>query len=229
MLTAYAQVQTARARRYLVQLCRHAAVMGAASGHRRHSHAGGDALAHHQVQVHAEYSDTGGTVTVAPGGRCTLQASPDALMLCIEATDEDNLRRVQEVITGTLERFGRRDRLTVAWQPPAAPAAPPGAIDPAQELHPVSAAQAAPAGRGRRTRVVFATAGALGVALAVAVHAGLGAAVTAASRWVSWTAVGLVIVPVVVVLGHAAAVSLLGVRLLTTRRKVNATSARDDR
>jgi len=39
-------------------------------------------------------------------------------MLRVEAADEDNLRRLQDLIASRLERFGRRDRLTVTWQRP---------------------------------------------------------------------------------------------------------------
>jgi hypothetical protein len=223
MVTAHAAVRTERASRYLVQLCRHADALGDTSGHRLRIHGGGEAR--HKVRLHAEYSDTHGIVTVAPWGRCTLQANPDTLMVCIEATDEDSLRRLQGVLTSNLERFGRREHLTVSWQQPVAPAARPGDIDPAQQSRPGQAAQRA--GQGQCTTVVLASVGVLGVALVVAVHLGLGAAVVAASRWMGWTAVGLVVVPVVAVVGHAVAVTLLGRRALATRRKINSRRPRD--
>ncbi|MDQ3901527.1 MAG: DUF2218 domain-containing protein [Actinomycetota bacterium] len=225
MLTAHAVVRIERSSRYLVQLCRHAGAMGDTSGHRLRIHGGGEAR--HKVRLHAEYSETHRIITVAPWGRCTLQASPEALMLCIEAPDGDSLRRLQGVVTSNLERFGRRDRLTVSWQQPIATAARPGDIDPAQQPRPRQAAQRA--ARGRCTTVVLASAGVLGMALVVAVHLGLSAAMVAASRWVGWTAVSLVVVPVVAVGGHAVAVTLLGRRALTIRRKINSSSVRDDR
>jgi len=217
MLTAQAQVQTERSSRYLVQLCRHAAAMGDTRGHWKHV---GDSMAGHEVQLHAEWSDTHGTLVFAPVGRCTLQASSDALLLCIEATDEDNLRRSQEVITRNLERFGRRDHLTVTWRQGGEPAARPVDTDPRKEPRTVPAAHAAPTYRGHHTTMVLATAGVLGIALAMVVHLGLGTAVLGTSRWWGWTAVGLV-VPVAVILGHVVVpMAVFGVRKLATRRNI---------
>ena len=50
-----------------------------------------------------------------------MQGSPDTLTLRAEATNEENLQRIQDLITRNLERFGRRDHLTVNWQRPEAP------------------------------------------------------------------------------------------------------------
>src|SRR5215472_5665990 len=38
------------------------------------------------------------------------------LTLHAEAADEENLRRIQDLITARLERFGQRDHLKVDWQ-----------------------------------------------------------------------------------------------------------------
>lgn len=121
MLTAEAQVETTRSSRYLVQLCSHAAKIGGTHGHRPRAHGGGDADAFRDVQVTAEWSETHGTVTFTPRGRCTIQATPDALTLHVEAADEQDVRRIQEVITRDLDRSGRRDHLTVNWQRPETP------------------------------------------------------------------------------------------------------------
>ncbi|MDT4937040.1 MAG: uncharacterized protein QOG80_711 [Pseudonocardiales bacterium] len=112
MQTAVAHIATARATRYLVQFCEHARAMGGGHGGAR-MHLG--AAAHRDVQVHAEWSDTRGVITFTPWGQCTLTAAADALTLRIEATDEEGLGKIQDVITRDLDRFGRRDRLTVAW------------------------------------------------------------------------------------------------------------------
>lgn len=40
------------------------------------------------------------------------------LTLRIDATDEESLRRIQDVLARDLIRFGRRDRLVVEWQSP---------------------------------------------------------------------------------------------------------------
>ncbi|GAB2800428.1 hypothetical protein GCM10027176_00550 [Actinoallomurus bryophytorum] len=108
-LTAEARIETDRPSRYLVQLCEHANAMG---GSRGRMHPG---RRHHQVQVQAEWSDTHGVIRFEPWGRCTLDATSAALLLRVEATGEDGLRRLQDIIAADLARFGRRDHLTVSW------------------------------------------------------------------------------------------------------------------
>jgi hypothetical protein len=101
MLIAEARVETPRASRYLVQLCRH--VSKAAQGHS-------------QMQARVEWSDHRGVISFGPA-RCTLRADPGVLTLRAEAPDEETLRQVEYRIAD-LERFGRRDRLTVTWTLP---------------------------------------------------------------------------------------------------------------
>lgn len=103
MLTAEARVETERSSRYLDQLCRH--VSKVAEGHT-------------QMQARVEWSDEQGEITFAWGGRCTLRAERGVLSLRAEAPDEDSLRRVQDRVTERLERFGRRDQVTVTWTSP---------------------------------------------------------------------------------------------------------------
>lgn len=64
-----------------------------------------------------EWSDTDGTL-ILTWGRCSMHASPGTLTVHAEATNEENLRRMQELIARDLERIGRRDHLTVNWQRP---------------------------------------------------------------------------------------------------------------
>ena len=45
-----------------------------------------------------------------------LDADPTRLTVRVEADNEENLRRVQDIVTADLERFGRRDGVTVVWQ-----------------------------------------------------------------------------------------------------------------
>ena len=116
MLTAEAHVETARASRYLVQFCKHADAM---SGHRGHGVHPGGMLARRDVRVHADWSDTRGVVAFSPWGRCTLTAGETSLIFRVEATDEEKLRQIQDIITRDLGRFARRDGLTVTWQPAA--------------------------------------------------------------------------------------------------------------
>jgi hypothetical protein len=119
MLTAEAQVETERPGRYLVQLCRHASQMGQHLRQRQRTHDGGDAPP--EVQ-HVEWSDTYGIVRLN-WGQWTMQTTPDTLTLRVEATDEENLRRIQDLVAARLEIFGRRDHLKVNWQRFEAPTA----------------------------------------------------------------------------------------------------------
>ena len=115
MLTAEARVATERASRYLVQLCKHAAAMGAAHGHGARAHLHGR-LVRREVQVQSDWFETHGTVTFDPWGRCTVTADTNTLVVRIEAADEQSLHRVQDVVARDLGRFGRRDELAVSWR-----------------------------------------------------------------------------------------------------------------
>ena len=121
MLIAHARVETDRASRYLVQLCRHASQMSRHQGTRMHMRHGDDGGAPQPpARVDADWTPTSGTITVTPGGRCTLDATAEGLALRVEASDAENLRRIQEMLDRNLTRFGRRDELAVSWQPPEA-------------------------------------------------------------------------------------------------------------
>lgn len=218
MPTAEAHVQADRPSRYLVQLCRHAQQV-----HRlRHQPRidGGDAQAPPEIradQVHVEWSDTDGIVTL-PWGRCLVRANGDVLTLRVEAANEDNLRQVQDIVTRNIERFGRRDRLKVTWQRTQPPGSAPPDLQPADPHAPERTAAAMPRRRQRGTKAL-AMVGALGIALTVAVHLGLGGLMVTASRWLDWTAIGLMAVPVVVLLGHAAVpITVLRLRRRAARR-----------
>jgi hypothetical protein len=102
ILIAEARVQTERASRYLVQLCRHVSKVG---------------RAHSQMQARVEWSDDRGMISF-DWGRCSLRALPGVLRLRAEAPDEDALRRIEHRVADRLEQIGRRDRLTVTWAPP---------------------------------------------------------------------------------------------------------------
>jgi hypothetical protein len=136
MLTAEARVETDRPGRYLAQLCQHLGNKGRHLGndkgrHLRHRPPGdsGDSGDHARPglaeQVQLEWSDTTGMVRF-PGGQCTMQAGPDALLLRAEAEDEQTLELIENLITSHLDRFSRRDPLTVTWHPAGARAAQPG-------------------------------------------------------------------------------------------------------
>ena len=114
MLTIEATVHTERATRYLAQFCKHATAMGGASGHGPRLHRHGTP-ADATLQAHAEWSQTHGIITFTPGGRCTMDADANTLTVSIEATDEQALRRIQDIVTRDLARFSNRDPLTVDW------------------------------------------------------------------------------------------------------------------
>jgi len=110
MLTAETTIETSNASRYLVQLCTHATKMG--HGLRRlHARS-----THERPEVlDVDWSDTHGVLTLS-WGKCTLDADPTTLTVRVDAEDGEHLQRVQDLIAADLERFGRREQLTVAWQ-----------------------------------------------------------------------------------------------------------------
>jgi hypothetical protein len=55
-----------------------------------------------------------------------MQASPGLLALRAEATDEENLRRIQGMLAARLQKLGRREGLTVNWRRPEPAAADTG-------------------------------------------------------------------------------------------------------
>jgi hypothetical protein len=129
MPTAEAHVQTAEPGKYLIRLCSHASKMGRPLGHRPLGHRplghrpgahDGDAP---PAIEQAEWSSTRGMLRLS-WGQCTMSVSPGTLTLRAQAADAEALVRIQDLVTGRLERFGRRERLEVTWQqvpePPAA-------------------------------------------------------------------------------------------------------------
>jgi len=115
MLTAEADIRTEHAATYLARLCGHASKMGTAGrrvGHRRSSHTRGDAPP--EVR-RVECSGTEGTVSL-DWGRWTMRAFPGRLAVRAEAADQESLRRIQDLLTSRLQKFGRREHLTVDWQ-----------------------------------------------------------------------------------------------------------------
>jgi hypothetical protein len=56
-----------------------------------------------------------GTVSL-DWGRWTMRAFPGRLAVRAEAADEESLRRIQDLLTARLQKFGRGEHLTVHWQ-----------------------------------------------------------------------------------------------------------------
>jgi hypothetical protein len=122
MLAAEAEVKTEDPGRYITQLCRHAQQVHRMR-HRPRNH-GGDGGPPPKVQ-HVECSESSGMISFG-WGQCTMHATPGTLTLRAEAADDESLRRVQDIIARDIERFGKRNQLTVSWQLAPAPTARPG-------------------------------------------------------------------------------------------------------
>ena len=114
-----ARIETEQSSRYLVRFCKHAASMGRAQGHGPRVHLS-EALSRGEVDVQAEWSDTHGTITFNPWGRCEIAATPTTLVLRIEAAGEEHLRRIQDIVTRDLDRFRGSEQLAIDWRRPDA-------------------------------------------------------------------------------------------------------------
>jgi hypothetical protein len=51
-------------------------------------------------------------------GSWTVQAAPGTLTVRAEAADEESLQQIRDMLTTRLQSFGRREHLTLTWQPP---------------------------------------------------------------------------------------------------------------
>ena len=91
-ITSRAEVTTEKPVAYMRQLCKH-------FGHK----------------VDASFGDDTGYIQFEYG-RCSLHASDGVLALEVTAGDEESHERMERVIASHLERFGRRDELSVAWE-----------------------------------------------------------------------------------------------------------------
>ena len=180
-----AQIETERSSRYLVQFCKHAAAMGRGGGHTPRMHLR-DMMTRRELQVTAEWSETHGTVTLTPWGRCTLSAEVDSLTLLIEATDEDGLRQIRDVVSRDFERFSRRDPLTVTWlrsETSDAEPLPETGTETGTETGAETGAATSPHRRGRRRTNLQTILLALAVMVIIGLHVGLAGTVVADSVW----------------------------------------------
>ncbi len=91
-ITSRADVATEKPVAYMRQLCKH-------FGHK----------------VDASFGEDRGHIQFE-FGRCDLHANDGTLALEVSAADAEDHERMERVIGSHLERFGRRDGLTVAWQ-----------------------------------------------------------------------------------------------------------------
>jgi len=70
---------------------------------------------HFGHKVDASFGDDSGHIQFE-FGRCDLQANGGTLTLDVSAADAESHERMERVIGSHLERFGRRDNLSVTWQ-----------------------------------------------------------------------------------------------------------------
>jgi uncharacterized protein len=90
-LSSQAAVSTEKPVPYMRQLCKH-------FGHK----------------VDAVFTDDSGYINFE-AGRCDLRAGNGELLLTVTAETEENRERLRNVVGSHLERFGRRDELSVTW------------------------------------------------------------------------------------------------------------------
>ena len=114
MLIAEALVETQRSSWYLAKLCQQFDRKAQALPEVNYK-----GQAHPEVDARVEWSADRGMASFG-WGRCVLRADPGALALRAEAPDEESLQRVEQLVGDHLERFGRREHLTVKWALPHA-------------------------------------------------------------------------------------------------------------
>jgi hypothetical protein len=90
-LSSQATVATEKPVPYMRQLCKH-------FGHK----------------VDAAFTDDSGYITFE-AGRCDLKTGDGELHLTVTADSEEGRERLRNVVGSHLERFGKRDELTVSW------------------------------------------------------------------------------------------------------------------
>jgi uncharacterized protein len=95
MATSEARIPTPSAERYAKQLCNHAVHMGARS----------------------EWAPPDGMVEFPHGGTCRLTATPDELVLAVDAPTQHQLATIQSILAADFERFGQRHGMRVNWSP----------------------------------------------------------------------------------------------------------------
>jgi hypothetical protein len=106
MPTARATIPTDRAARYLAQLSSHTGHIGRGLLHRGVGHA---------TPTTEAVTDTTARIKLGDA-HCDIAAGPTGLTLHASADDPEGLRRLQDAVTRTVERIGRRDQLAVVWE-----------------------------------------------------------------------------------------------------------------
>ncbi len=104
-LTTETRIETGNASRYLDELCRQL-----------------DARSHAKPELGVQviWTDAEGSVDFG-WARCTIRARETSLQVRAEATDQDALRQVRELITRHLTNVARDGELPLTWQQDGAP------------------------------------------------------------------------------------------------------------
>jgi len=92
LFVSEARVATEKAGRYANRLCKH--------------------FAH---KIRAAWTPPEGLVEFPGLGTCRMTASPEELILRVEAPDAERLEKARRVVGAHLERFGKREGLAVGW------------------------------------------------------------------------------------------------------------------
>ncbi|MFJ9908381.1 DUF2218 domain-containing protein [Streptomyces sp. NPDC101152] len=71
---------------------------------------------HFGRKIPAEETSDGGFRLTFQQTDVLLEPSPDHLLIRVTASDSSSLAAVRDVVAGHLERFGRRNELTVVWE-----------------------------------------------------------------------------------------------------------------
>ena len=119
--TVEGRAETPRAERYLAQLVDHLTQLGQHSQgheHRQHGTVAAGAGGHEGPPVVRHIERTDGHARIEfDWGRFHLTATATELILEVHAGDPHALTRGQALIAHRVETIGRRDQLTVGWQP----------------------------------------------------------------------------------------------------------------
>jgi hypothetical protein len=111
MPASLARIDTARADRYLAQICDHLGHLPHAS---RHDGQGSGHNGPPQI-LNIDRTDDQAVITF-PWGTCTLQATAGTLLVRVEARDDTALGQAEALIAQRIHTIGSRDHLSVDWQ-----------------------------------------------------------------------------------------------------------------
>jgi hypothetical protein len=177
------------------------------------AHAGGGALVGGGVKLRVDCSETTGVVEFTPWGKCSISVDGDSkLLLRADANDADDLRRIQDILSSDLERWGKRENLKVAWSEPELLSTPAVVVYPTKSPVVQNEPPGTRSPETRHRRLMLTAAGGVGLALIVLAHVTLAGAATVVPLWLGWTTAGVLLVPAVVVGLHAVGpLTVLGV------------------